>query len=100
MIRSGVAKRATSTSATRSAAWPSHSGIAHGVGSHGERPIWRIAVGSSPSSVFVPCDSVTGRSVLGRNVKHAMPSAAAYSCTPPESVRIAPAKACSERKSR
>ena len=41
----------------------------------------------------MPWVSVTGRSVLGLNVKQATPSAEASSCTPPESVRIAPAPA-------
>jgi hypothetical protein len=54
--------------------------------------------GSRPSKVFVPCVTVTGRSVLSRSVKHGMPSAVVSSCTPPESVTTAAAPASSERK--
>ena len=53
--------------------------------------------GSSPSTVFVPCVSVTGRSVLSRSVKHGTPSAVVSSWTPPESVTTAAAPACRDR---
>ena len=46
-------------------------------------------LGSSPSSVFVPCVTVTGRSVLSRSVKHGTPSTVVSSWTPPESVTTA-----------
>ena len=73
--------------------------MAEGVEGSGEGRIRESTTGSSPISTFVPWLSVTGRSVLARNVKHGTPSAEASSWTPPESVTMAPAAPCSDRKS-
>ena len=54
--------------APRSAAWPSHSGIAHGVGACPDTVMLSSVAGSSPSRVLVPCVIVTGRSVFARSV--------------------------------
>ena len=40
-----------------------------------------------PTSRFVPCEIVTGRSVFSRRVRHGIPSAVVSSCKPPESVK-------------
>ena len=66
------------TSATRSAAWPSHisggcGGIAAGRGAASSPGISAIRCGARPSSVLVPARTVTGRSVLSRSVKQGTP---------------------------
>ena len=48
---------------------------------------------SRVTSRFVPCVMVTGRSVLGRRVRHGTPRTVVSSCTPPESVITAAAPA-------
>lgn len=58
-----------------------------------------IREGSSPSSVFVPALTVTGRSVFSRSVKQGIPRYVLSSWIPPESVSAAPASAWSDRNS-
>ena len=48
-----------------------------------------IRFGSRPSSVFVPIETVIGRSVFARSVKHGSPRYVVSSWMPPESVRAA-----------
>src|SRR5690625_6579012 len=46
---------------------------------------WSVRL-SVVTSLFVPWVMVTGRSVLGRRVRHGTPRMVVSSCTPPESV--------------
>ena len=56
-----------------------------------------MRLGFNPSTVLVPCSTVTGRSVLSRSVKQGIPRNVVSSCTPPESVSTAAASASSEK---
>src|SRR5882672_11377161 len=88
----------------RSAARPSHNS---GARAEGECPSAMIASaaatmrsGSSPTSWFVPCSTVIGRSVFSRSVRQGTPRAVVSSCRPPESVSVIFELLHSFRKSR
>lgn len=93
----------TSTPAIRSPARPSHSsGIraARPPFSRRTRKAASSPPASAPTSVFVPCVTVTGRSVLSRSVKQGTPRTVVSSWMPPESVRTRAAWSSSARNSR
>ena len=60
----------------------------------------RFARGSRPTSRFVPCSMVIGRSVLFRKVRQGTPRTVVSSWIPPESVRTSRASDSSFMKSR
>lgn len=90
------------TSAMRSAARPSHSGIGSCFAplaiANAPRTFSAAFVGVA--SRFVPNRTVIGRSVVVRIVMQGNPSTVASSCNPPESVTTHAARAKSETKSR
>src|SRR5439155_516128 len=92
----------SSTSATRSAARPSHSsGMRPGRPrpASTSRAAETARAGSVPTSWFVPISTVTGRSVFSRSVRQGTPSAVVSSWMPPESVSTRRASAIRARKS-
>ena len=88
------------TAATRHPARPSHSGGSSG-GRGGSSSAARAAAPRSARSTrrLVPWVIVTGRSVLGRTVRHGTPSTVVSSCRPPLSVTTRAAPATRERNS-
>ena len=91
-------RRSTTADPARRPAWPSHRGGTRlGCVSRRSAGISARRSGFTPNTTFVPCVTVTGRSVRSRRVKHGIPRAVVSSWIPPESVTTAAAPVCSDR---